>query len=165
MLASLAQAVLGTTVVLYATIVVNPRQWVYRKDKVELAVTLANETDHPAQVLTGLTGNENFFFDLRLIDSGGQIVWTGNDVRFVDCDDQPAGMIRTIAAHGSYVAVLDWRKLFNLAPGRYRLSAVYRIEPDREPGSSGMYGHEIREAHAFVGRVESPSIEVTVLAK
>jgi hypothetical protein len=74
--------------------------------------------------------------------------------------DLPVGTFATLAPHGQYKAILDWRYLYNLAPGSYKLSVIYRVEPDKEPHAAGLYAGELRAHHAFVGRVQSSSVEI-----
>jgi hypothetical protein len=164
MLIPWAALMLGAVAPLQATISVTPTHWVSRKDKVELVITLSNQSDQPVTVLTGNTATDNFFFDLRLVDDKGKVVWSGEEPRFVNSDDLPMGVFHTIEPHGSYRAALGW-KLYNVAPGNYKLSAVYRVDPEREPNASRLYAGEIKEHHAFVGRVDSLPIDVTITAK
>ena len=160
MLALAASLLLAGGPVLAATVQVVPSRFVSRKDKVELIATLTNITDRPVSVLTGHTGSENYFFALQLQDKSGKVIWDGDAVRFVNTSDLPVGTFATLAPHGQYKAILDWRYLYNLAPGSYKLSVIYRVEPDKEPHAAGLYAGEIRAHHAFVGRVQSSSVEI-----
>lgn len=160
MLALAASLLLAGGPVLTATVQVTPSRFVSRKDKVELIATLTNTTDRPISVLTGHTGGENYFFALQLQDKSGKVLWDGDAARFVNTSDLPVGIFATLAPHGQYKAILDWRYLYNLAPGSYKLSVIYRVEPDKEPHAAGLYADELRAHHAFVGRVQSPPVEI-----
>lgn len=160
-----AALLLANTAALTATVQVTPSRFVHRKDKVELVVTLTNTTDRPISLLTGHTAGENYFFALHLLDSAGKVVWSGDASRFVTTTDLPMGTFAKLAPHAQYKAILDWRILYNLAPGSYQLSAVYRVEPDKEPHAAGLYAGEIREHHAFTGRVQSAPIAIESQAR
>jgi hypothetical protein len=162
MLLPLTAALLTVPLLLQATVAVSPAQWTYRQDKVTLAVTLTNPGDRPITVLVGNTSNDHFFFDLRLVNPAGKVIASGTEPRFVVTTDLPVGIFQTIAPHGTYRAVLDWRILYNLAPGTYRLSAVFRVEPEQEPHAAAYYTGEIKEHHAFTGRVMSQEVTVVV---
>ena len=145
---------------LVATVAVTPAQFVHRKDKVALVVTLTNTTEQPIAVLTGHAGNDNYFFALHLQDPSGKVVWDGDASRLVTTSDLPMGTFVTLAPHGQYQATLDWRHLYNLQPGTYQLRVIYRVEPSKEPHAAGYYKSELRDHHAFIGRVVSAAVTV-----
>lgn len=160
-----ASLLLASGPALTATVQVTPSQFVHRKDKVELVITLTNQTERPISLLTGHVGVENYFFALQLQEPSGKVIWQGDAPRFVTTTDLPMGTFATLAPHAQYKAILDWRILYNLAPGTYQLSAIYRVEPDKEPHGAGLYAGEIREHHAFVGRVQSAFVAIESQAR
>ena len=160
MLSVVAPLWLSVSPALVATVQVTPPRFIQRKDKTEVVVTLTNTADHAVSILTGHAGDTNYFFALHLEDRRGKVVWDGAASRSVTTTDLPEGVFTTLAPHAQYRAVLDWRTLYNLAPGRYLLRAMYRVEPQDEPHAAGYYTSEIRKHHAFVGRVQSPAIGI-----
>lgn len=160
MIPIVASLLLSVPSALVATVQVTPQRFTMRKDKAELVVTLTNTADHAVSVLTGHTGDSNYFFALHLEDRSGKVIWDGAASRFVTTTDLPEGVFTTLAPHAQYRAVLDWRALYNLTPGRYLLRVLYRVEPQNEPHAAGYYKSEIRNRNAFVGQVKSPAIEI-----
>lgn len=160
MLALAASLLLAAVPPLVATVQVTPPRFTYRKDKAELSVTLTNTTARPIELLTGHASADNYFFSLHLEDRSGKVIWDGDAARFVNASDLPAGTFATLAPNGQYKAILDWRYLYNLKSGVYKLSVIYRVEPAKEPHAAGLYASEVREHRAYVGRVQSAPVEL-----
>ena len=149
----------GPTTPLSLSVDVQPRSWVHRVDKVALTVSLSNTTEQPMEVLTGAVGHEAYFFIVRLVDASGKVV-AGEGPLFMATSDLPMPEFTRLAPHATYQATLDWRLLYNLAPGKYRLSVLYRVDPRADPSSAGYYQGELKDHRAFVGQVESNVVEV-----
>jgi hypothetical protein len=153
----------ATTVVpLQISASVSQSTWVSQKDRVELAVTITNVTEQSITVLTTHAGGRDSFFDLKIVDASGKVIRSGDETRFMAVRDLPAPVFHTLAPHESYRAVVNFSILFNLAPGSYQISGIYRVQPEREPHVDGAFAGEIAAQHAFVGRLESSPLSVVV---
>jgi hypothetical protein len=140
-----------------------PTTWGHRREKVEFAITLSNPADRPVDLLFGVVGDDAYFFDAKISDAVGKVVRSAAEPRFLATDDLPEPVFRVIPPHSAVRVVLDWRLLYNLPPGKYRIAGVYRVEPERSPNADGHYGKEIRQRRAFVGRLESAPVDVIVV--
>jgi hypothetical protein len=163
-LMSLVPLLLTGSPALRLDISLEPRAWT-EKTRSELAISIANTSDTPVTLLMGNTANATLFFAIHLKDASGKDIWTGREQPMMDIDDLPVGLFQTIGPGSNHRATLDWRALYNLRPGQYSLSVIYRVQPEDKADVVRYYLGELSAHHVVTGVIESGSVSFVVEAK
>jgi hypothetical protein len=115
-------------------------------------------------------GSEYIWFRSRVLDSNGRVIISGQDNMFIATGDLPE-LIAGKLAPGESIELtksvyLDrWLSLGSRVkslPGKYKISGVYRFEPDKETDGAGMYRGESREQGLWTGMLYSEPVAIEI---
>ena len=149
-----------------------PDTW-YKGEMTKVEFILKNISPNKLTVAKAITYKQFIWFRFKVIDNQGNHIASGLEDIYIITDDLPELVIETLEPGASmavsFMICLDKKSgfdnFYDLNPGKYKISGVYRFEPDTETDGAGLYHFDMEKKNIWTGVVMSEPVEVTVLEK
>ena len=143
-----------------------------KEEPVQLTFTLENKSSSDLTIAKAIVGDELIWFRLRIEDEFGNIVNSGLENECITTDDLPALIFGRLQSKEKFSISKRLRidfgfrmNSFDLKPGKYFISAIYRFEPEKEPYGAEFYKYESIHNELWTGIVSSKPIEIRIVDK
>lgn len=145
---------------------IEPESW-SKGQSVQIRFTLENISNSELTIAKAITNDNFIWFRLKIEDENGNIILTGNENESFPTDDLPALVFGKLQSKEKFSITKKLQidsgysmNIYDLKPGKYFISAVYRFEPEKEPYGAGFYKYESETYGLWTGIIISEPIEV-----
>jgi len=148
---------------------IEPKTWT-KKQEVQIYFSLENISSSDLNIAKAIESDKLIWFRLKIEDEHGNIILSGLENESITTDDLPGLIFGKLKSNEKINItnrlILDsgFRfNIYNLKPGKYSISAVYRFEPDSEPYGAAFYKHETMMNKLWTGIIISKQVEIEIL--
>ena len=138
----------------------------------QFTFTLENKSSSDLNIAEAIVGDELIWFRLRIEDEFGNIIISGVENESVTTDDLPELIIGRLQSKEKFSITKNLRidsgirmNTYDLKPGKYYISAVYRFEPEKEPYGAAFYKYESKTNELWTGIIRSKPVTIRISAK
>lgn len=126
---------------------------------------MENRSSSELNIAKAIVGDELVWFSLRIEDEFGNIIISGLENESVTTDDLPALLFGKHQSKEKFSITMRLRidsgfrmNSYDLIPGKYFISAVYRFEPVKEPYGAAFYKYESKTNELWTGIIISKPV-------
>jgi len=149
-------------------IAINTQNWI-KGNIVKINYVLKNISTSKIKIAKSIAGNDAIWFRIKITDAYNNTIISGLENQFIStrslpqliiCDLQPNEKVEVPDS-----LVLDKSTGFinyDLKPGKYIISTLYRFEPYKEPDAAGLCISDAEKKKIWTGVIESAPVKIRI---